>query len=327
VKITQLAFPKDVCAIDGSVRDLVPTSLESDVVLRDGHDGRLATATGDVPTGCAATLVVWLWTATRQPPHRVASGASARLWSMSGHTTEHDRGLAFDLSTLTRRRALALLGGVALAACAPGLEPIPDETAGPYPGDGSNGPNVLTESGIVRSDVRSSFGAASGTAPGVPLRITLTVRDTKADGAAYAGAAVYVWQCDRDGGYSMYSEGVTDQNYLRGVQQADAAGRVVFTTVYPGAYPARWPHVHFEVYPDLAEATRAGDPVATSQLALPKDACDVVYASPGYEASAATFARMSLESDSVFRDGHDAQLAVLTGDVTSGYAATLDVPV
>ena len=39
---------------------------------------------------------------------------------------------------------------------------IPEETAGPYPGDGSNGPNVLTESGVVRSDIRSSFGVGVG---------------------------------------------------------------------------------------------------------------------------------------------------------------------
>ena len=30
---------------------------------------------------------------------------------------------------------------------------IPEETSGPYPGDGSNGANVLTESGIVRRDI------------------------------------------------------------------------------------------------------------------------------------------------------------------------------
>ena len=35
---------------------------------------------------------------------------------------------------------------------------IPEETAGPFPGDGSNGPNVLTESGVVRSDITASFG-------------------------------------------------------------------------------------------------------------------------------------------------------------------------
>lgn len=45
---------------------------------------------------------------------------------------------------------------------------IPEETAGPYPGDGTDGPNVLTESGVVRSDIRSSFGSLTGTAQGVP---------------------------------------------------------------------------------------------------------------------------------------------------------------
>lgn len=265
------------------------------------------------------------------------------LLGMSGHTTDHDRGLAFGLATVNRRRVLALFGGAgpaALVGCgtpdaAPGspaaaagaLKPIPDETAGPYPGDGSNGPNILTESGIVRSDVRSSFGTGSGTAKGVPLTITLTVRDTTRNDAAYAGAAVYLWQCDIDGNYSMYSDGIKDQNYLRGVQEADATGKVTFTSVYPGVYPSRWPHVHFEVYPNLTEATTAGDPVATSQLAFPRDVCDVVYATDGYRSSVTNLARMTLEDDMVFSDGHDAQLAELTGDVNSGYTAALTVPV
>lgn len=95
---------------------------------------------------------------------------------------------------------------------------IPEETAGPYPGDGSNGPNALTESGVVRSDITSSFGSASGAAEGIPVTIELMVQDT-ADGCSpLAGAAVYIWHCDREGRYSMYSDGATDQNYLRGVQ-------------------------------------------------------------------------------------------------------------
>ena len=52
---------------------------------------------------------------------------------------------------------------------------IPEETAGPYPGDGSNGPTVLSASGVVRSDIRSSFAGLSGTAAGVPLHIVLSV--------------------------------------------------------------------------------------------------------------------------------------------------------
>ena len=102
--------------------------------------------------------------------------------------------------------------------------PIPEETAGPFPGDGSNGVNVLTESGVVRSDIRASFGASTTVAEGVPLTIDLTIVDT-ADGCApLAGAAVYLWHCDREGRYSMYSEGAADENYLRGVQETDADG-------------------------------------------------------------------------------------------------------
>ncbi len=48
---------------------------------------------------------------------------------------------------------------------------VPEETAGPYPGDGSNGPTVLSASGVVRSDIRSSFAGLSGTADGVPLTL------------------------------------------------------------------------------------------------------------------------------------------------------------
>jgi protocatechuate 3,4-dioxygenase beta subunit len=204
---------------------------------------------------------------------------------------------------------------------------IPEETAGPYPGDGSNGPNALTESGIVRSDIRSSFGSASGVAEGVPLTIELTVVD-KANGcAAMSGAAVYLSHCDRAGLYSMYSQGATDQNYLRGVQETDAAGLVTFTSIFPAAYSGRWPHVHFEVYPTLAEATSAGTQIATSQLAFPEDVCNLVYAIDGYDESVRNMAQTSLESDNVFRDGVEQQLATMTGDVTDGFVARLTVPV
>src|SRR4029079_18849000 len=60
---------------------------------------------------------------------------------------------------------------------------IPEETAGPYPGDGSNGPNVLAESGVVRSDITSSFGDASGVAEGVAMTVKLKVYDLNGDDA------------------------------------------------------------------------------------------------------------------------------------------------
>ena len=101
-----------------------------------------------------------------------------------------------------------------------------------------------------------------------------------------AGAAVYVWHCDRDGEYSMYSDAVGDENYLRGVQEADEDGVVEFTSIFPACYAGRWPHIHFEVYPSLAEATSAGSKLRTSQIAIPQDVCEEVYGgAEGYEQS------------------------------------------
>ena len=204
---------------------------------------------------------------------------------------------------------------------------IPEETGGPYPADGTNGPNVLTESGIVRSDITSSFGSMSGTAEGVPLTVELTVLDNANGNTAYAGAAVYLWHCNRDGKYSLYSQGVTDQNYLRGVQEADSNGKVTFTTIFPAAYDGRWPHIHFEVYPSLDAATSASSKITTSQLAMPEDTCNAVYTADGYSASVSNLAKVSLATDNVFRDGWDTQVPAITGSVDAGYTATLDVPV
>ena len=99
---------------------------------------------------------------------------------------------------------------------------VPEETAGPYPGDGSNGPDVLALTGVVRSDIRPSFAGLSGIADGIPLTIALTLVSSSTC-EPLAGRAVYLWHCDRLGRYSLYSLGATDQNYLRGVQAADAS--------------------------------------------------------------------------------------------------------
>ena len=214
------------------------------------------------------------------------------------------------------------------AAAAEDVSEIPEETGGPYPADGSNGPNVLSESGVVRSDITSSFAGASGAAEGVPLTVKLNLVDVANGGVPLAGAAVYLWHCDREGRYSLYSEGVTDQNYLRGVQESDGSGAVTFTSIYPAAYSGRWPHIHFEIYSNLDDATSGGSPAVTSQLAFPKDVCDVVYATEGYEQSVQNMTQLSLESDMVFSDdGAVNQLAVLTGSVEQGYTATLAVGV
>ena len=131
-----------------------------------------------------------------------------------------------------------------------------------------------------------------------------TVTDM-AQGAPFAGAAVYIWHCDAQGRYSMYTQGVEDQTWLRGVQVADDDGRVSFTTIVPGCYSGRWPHIHFEVYPDRDSITDVANAIATSQVALPQDVCDVVYATDGYDASVANLAQVTLDGDNVFGDDGD----------------------
>lgn len=177
-----------------------------------------------------------------------------------------DQGAAFDIVTLlSRRRALGLLGlgfgSATLAACgADGSEgstsssaagsssatssatsaggEIPEETNGPYPADGTAEElNVLSESGIVRQDITSSLDGGKSV-EGVPLTMTFVVQDMVKD-ANFEGAAVYVWHCDGQGRYSMYTQGVEDQTWLRGVQVADSTGSVSFTTIVPGCYPGR----------------------------------------------------------------------------------------
>jgi protocatechuate 3,4-dioxygenase beta subunit len=202
----------------------------------------------------------------------------------------------------------------------------PEETAGPYPGDGSNGPTVLSASGVVRGDIRASFAGLNGTADGVPLTIELTIVSASTC-AVLAGRAVYLWHCDRLGRYSLYSAGVTSQNYLRGVQEADASGKVRFTSIYPGCYSGRWPHIHFEVYPSLAAATSVANKATTSQIALPKATNDVVYVTAGYEASVANQSQVSLASDNVFSDGSSLELATVAGSVAAGFTASLTVAI
>lgn len=275
---------------------------------------------------------------------------------------DHHRSLTGDLETLARqthnrRQALMWLGAGAafpLVGCGGGggdsgttsttstssttstttssssCSTIPSETAGPYPGDGTNTANgsvvnALTLSGIVRSNIVTSVASASGTAAGIPLTVTLKVVNTASSCASLAGFAVYLWHCDATGKYSMYD--IATENYLRGVQVTNSSGEVTFTTIFPGCYSGRWPHMHFEVYSSLASATSGSNDIKTSQLAMPLAACNTVYASSIYTGSAANLASSSLASDNVFSDGSSLQVATVTGNNTDGYVATLQVGV
>lgn len=256
--------------------------------------------------------------------------------------------------------------GALLASCSnaargssPCVSEIPEETQGPYPADGSatmggggappgapptggvpptpgardlsamqssaDAVNVLTLSGIVRRDVRRSLGTGN-TAEGVPTTLNLQLVNIRDGCKPLQGYALYIWHCNRAGEYSLYSEAVVDEDYLRGVQATDAEGNVSFKTIFPACYPGRWPHIHFEVYPSLEVATGAENKVNTSQVALPQRVCEAVYnTAAGYSQSVRNLAELSLDSDNVFGDGYASQLAAVTGSVEKGYTVTLQV--
>lgn len=115
---------------------------------------------------------------------------------------EEDRGLVYDVRTLVdRRRLLGLFGGITatalLAACSSPETSTPSSAATTPPTNGASATPTPT-------------AAASG-----PPTEVLGVRGA-ATGTALAGAAVYLWHCDRDGRYSLYSSGAENENYLRG---------------------------------------------------------------------------------------------------------------
>ena len=163
---------------------------------------------------------------------------------------------------------------------------IPEETAGPVPGRRLQRPQRADRVGQSSAATSPPASAsASGVAEGVPLTVRLKVYDLAGeDVTALAGAAIYLWHCDREGSYSMYDGDVADENYLRGVQEADADGWLEFTTIFPAAYSGRWPHIHFEVYPSPSTRPPARrTSCAPPSSRFPEDACDEVYATEGYE--------------------------------------------
>jgi len=239
-----------------------------------------------------------------------------------------------------RRAVLRGLGGLAgMAASGAAAQtfvcvPTAPEMAGPFPANGtlarrSNSRlNVLTETGILRSDIRPSLGALTPVAQGTRFNVELDLVDV-ADGCTpVAGLAVYIWQCDAAGRYSMYED--TDRNYLRGVAVSDAAGKVRFTSIYPGCYSSRWPHIHFQVFASAEAAVSGAPALLTSQLALPEVASVATYAAdPIYAVSARNMGRQNFSRDMIWRDNTDAQkdqiMMRVSGDPASETTGTCTI--
>ena len=182
----------------------------------------------------------------------------------------------------------------------------PTETAGPFP--------TKSPSSLVTNDIRSDRA-------GLPFSIKITVNNRNNNCAALAGAIVDIWHCDKDGYYSEYGgSGMQSANFqsvhfLRGRQTTDASGVVTFTSIFPGWYSGRAPHIHVHIY------DASGTSLLVTQIAFPTDVCNTVYT------TATNYYTRGVQDtsnarDNVFADSLASELATVTGSVASGYALT-----
>jgi protocatechuate 3,4-dioxygenase beta subunit len=217
----------------------------------------------------------------------------------------------------SRRQAISL---IAAAAAAPVLLPgtataqasgavcrlTPQVTEGPF----------YTDPRLVRADMREGR-------PGVPLALRLQVVDARCQ--ALANARVDVWHCDALGLYSGYpgqGDGrdisTVGETFLRATQVAGADGTVQFTTLYPGWYRGRTPHIHFKAFVDRAS-------VLTGQIFFPDALSAAVYGS-----SAPYSARGGPDTtnaeDGIARRACEASMASIK-QVPDGYEAAMVIGV
>lgn len=190
-------------------------------------------------------------------------------------------------------------------AAVPGIAAIAEETAGPFALH-----SLLDDPAIVRRDIAHRL-------QGVPLQIQLRLLDVDNGGAPMADAGVYVWHCDKDGRYSGYGDAIGER-FCRGLQFSDCDGRVRLRSIFPGWYPGRVTHVHFQVY-----LTASGRLTATSQFAFPDEVVRAAHATEPYSARGQN--PMHVSEDGVFGDGVAQQLARVEGNPRDGLSARLDV--
>lgn len=185
---------------------------------------------------------------------------------------------------------------------------VPSETAGPFPLDlGEN-------SFFFRQDIREGQEGA---------KLNMKMRIVDVDGCTpMPNVRVNIWHCDKDGIYSGYNtgsnQGNTEDTHLRGYQIADANGEVEFVTVFPGIYPGRICHIHFQVFVSSSYS-------AVSQFTFDLQPKNQLYADNsdiyGTESDP-----VGLSQDFSFADGYEHQLATLE-KTEDGYESFIQVAV
>ncbi|MEA5138318.1 dioxygenase family protein [Arcicella rigui] len=179
------------------------------------------------------------------------------------------------------------------------------ETEGPFP--------TKTPSSLVIKDITSDR-------KGTPLTINIYIRNVNNSCEILANAIVDIWHCDAAGEYSQYGgtnmqkTDYTSVNFLRGRQSTDSTGLAAFTSIYPGWYSSRAPHIHVHIY------NSSGTSLLVTQIAFPEDVSAVVYAQGVYASHGQADTKNA--SDNVFGDGFTNELATVTGSASAGYVLT-----
>ncbi|WP_034386822.1 intradiol ring-cleavage dioxygenase [Deinococcus sp. YIM 77859] len=241
---------------------------------------------------------------------------------------------------LSRRRALALLGLGGGALATTGLMGCNGTAAGSGTGTGGTGTALpscvvrpaLTEgpyfvdTKLQRSDIRSDTG--TGTIQlGVPLSLTFQITRVGSGGCTpLGGVMVDLWQCNALGVYSGVSgngqPSTVGQDFLRGYQLTDARGEATFTTIYPGWYPGRTPHLHFK----LRVLSASGSTQEfTSQLFFEDALSDTIYRTVSPYATKGANRSVRNANDNIYQNGGSQLLLTLSGDAASGYRSTIDI--
>ncbi|WP_460635792.1 dioxygenase family protein [Larkinella harenae] len=177
-----------------------------------------------------------------------------------------------------------------------------NETEGPFP--------TKSPASLVTSNITSDR-------QGTKLTIKITVQNKNNSCAALAGALVDIWHCDATGNYSEYggtqmqSTNYQSVHFLRGRQTSDSNGLVAFTSIYPGWYQGRAPHIHVHVY------NASGKSLKVSQIAFPEDISKVVYAQGVYASHGQ--ADTTNARDTIFSDGISTNISTVTGSTSAGY--------
>jgi protocatechuate 3,4-dioxygenase beta subunit len=189
---------------------------------------------------------------------------------------------------------------------------VPEQALGPY---------YLADE-LVRRDIREGK-------PGIPLKLSLLVLDADTC-RPVADAAVDLWHCDAAGAYSGFDAGDgQSHSFLRGIQLTDRDGVVQFHTIFPGCYPGRTNHIHFQARTAGAregDSYRGGHVVHTGQVFFPEAITADLMQQGVYAARKAT--RMGQSEDGIFQhQGGPAATARLTpvvaDDPSKGFEAVL----